>query len=178
MICEEQDSLHKAQQCMKKYVDQDKCSLQFNVCDQVLLKLAPQIQKQITSKVRHRGLIPKYDVPFKVVQKVGKVSYRLKLSERLMIHPIFHVSFLKPYFADIDDPDMNKTKKHILRYQFNLMLILKRYQITRLWAKARKALRRNSWCIRKKSQLQMLFGRRQRTYGNSMTKSRISSKQS
>ncbi|KAK6118462.1 hypothetical protein DH2020_047794 [Rehmannia glutinosa] len=38
----------------------------------------------------HRGLVPKYDSPFEVLKKVGKVAYRLKLSDRLKIHPTFH----------------------------------------------------------------------------------------
>ena len=111
MISEAQDSLRKAQRRMKKYADQHRRSLEFNVGDQVLLKLTPQIWKQISSKSRHRGLIPKYDGPFEVVQRVGEVAYRLKLPERLKIHPTFHISFLKPYFADVDDPDRNKSKR-------------------------------------------------------------------
>ncbi|XP_015084310.1 uncharacterized protein LOC107027747 [Solanum pennellii] len=66
---------------------------------------------QIVSKTRHRGLIHKYDGPFEVVKRVGEVAYRLKLPERLKIHPTFHVSFLKPYFGDEDDPDRNRSKR-------------------------------------------------------------------
>ena len=111
MLSKAQDSLRKAQRHMKKYVDQHRRSVEFNVGDKVLLKLTPQIWKQIVSKTRHRGLIPKYDGPFEVVKRVGEVAYRLKLPERLKIHPTFHVSFLKPYFADEDDPDRNRSKR-------------------------------------------------------------------
>lgn len=39
MFFEAQDSLCKAQRCMKKYVDQHRDSLEFTVGDKVLLKL-------------------------------------------------------------------------------------------------------------------------------------------
>ena len=78
MLYEARDSLRKDQRHMKKYADQHRRSVEFNVSDKVLLKLTPQIWKQIVSKNRHRRLIPKYDCPFEVVKRVGKVAYRLK----------------------------------------------------------------------------------------------------
>ena len=33
--------------------------------------------------------------PFRITRRVGKVNYKLKLSRRMRIHPIFHVSLLK-----------------------------------------------------------------------------------
>ncbi|XP_055835195.1 uncharacterized protein LOC129903678 [Solanum dulcamara] len=66
---------------------------------------------KITSKFRHHGLIPKYDGTFEVIQKVGEVSYRLKLPERLKLHPTFHVSFLKPFYEDAEDSERNQSKR-------------------------------------------------------------------
>ena len=43
MLSEAQDSLRKAQRHMKKYVEQHRRSVEFNVGDKVLLKLTPQI---------------------------------------------------------------------------------------------------------------------------------------
>jgi hypothetical protein len=47
-------------------------------------------------------LMPKYIGPFPIVHVVGRGAYALKLPEHLKIHPIFHVSLLKPYKKDSD----------------------------------------------------------------------------
>ncbi|XP_075074887.1 uncharacterized protein LOC142162434 [Nicotiana tabacum] len=54
--------------------------------------------------MHHRGMITKYDNLIEVVKKVGEVAYRLNLPERLKIHPTFHVSFLKRFHKDAEDP--------------------------------------------------------------------------
>ena len=45
MLSETQDILRKAQRRMKKYVDQHRRSVEFNVGDKVLPKLTPKILK-------------------------------------------------------------------------------------------------------------------------------------
>ena len=102
MFDEARESLEKAARRMKKYADQHRRALEFQIGDKVLLKLTPQILKKVSSKTRHRGLIPKFEGPFEVIKKVGEVAYMLKLPERLKLHPTFHVSFLKPYIEDAE----------------------------------------------------------------------------
>ena len=47
-------------------------------------------------------LAPGYIGPFKIRSRVGGVAYRLVLSPELSrIHPVFHVSMLKKYIADL-----------------------------------------------------------------------------
>ena len=98
---------------MKKYADQRRQDLEFQVGDQVMLILTPQIWKKVSSKTVYRGLIPKYDGPFKMIKKVGHVTYRLKLPDKLKIHPTFHVSFLKPFNQD----EMDEGRKQNLTSQ-------------------------------------------------------------
>ena len=52
----------------------------------------------------HKGLVRKYEGPFPILGRVGKVSYKVELPPRLKIHPVFHVSNLKPYHEDKEDP--------------------------------------------------------------------------
>ncbi|KAL0423698.1 UNVERIFIED_CONTAM: Retrovirus-related Pol polyprotein from transposon.6 [Sesamum radiatum] len=120
LLDEAKDSLAKAQRRMKKYADIGRRQVEFSVGDQVLLKLTPQIWKKISSKSVHRGLIPKYDGPFEVMSKVGSLAYRLKLPDRLKIHPTFHVSFLKKFHQDLLDAARRQTQRAppVIRKEF------------------------------------------------------------
>ncbi|GJU12067.1 putative nucleotidyltransferase, ribonuclease H [Tanacetum coccineum] len=53
----------------------------------------------------------KYEGLFLVIGRVGKVSYRVQLPPKLKIHPVFHVSFLKPYHGDEEDPKRGVSKR-------------------------------------------------------------------
>ena len=41
---------------------------------------------------------------FPILGRVGKVSYKVELPPKLKIHPVFHVSNLKPYHEDKKNP--------------------------------------------------------------------------
>lgn len=89
---------------MEKYADKGGRALKFQVRDFMMLKLTPQIWKTINSKSVHHRLVPKYDGPFEVIKKVGNISYRLKLLDKLKVHSFFHVSFLKLFHKDATKP--------------------------------------------------------------------------
>ena len=67
MFDEARESLENVARRMKKYADQHQRTLEFQIGDKVLLKLTPQILKKFSSKTRQRGLIPKFEGPFKVI---------------------------------------------------------------------------------------------------------------
>ncbi|GJR49653.1 UvrD-like helicase, ATP-binding domain, P-loop containing nucleoside triphosphate hydrolase [Tanacetum coccineum] len=101
--------LDKAAKKMKKWADEKRRHVEFEVRDQVMVKLLPQQFKSLR-KV-HKGLIRRYEGPFLVIGRVGKVSYRVQLPPKLKIHPVFHVSFLKPYHGDEEDPERGVSKR-------------------------------------------------------------------
>ena len=118
LLDEARDSLKKASRRMKKYADKGKRPLEFEEGEKVFLKLTPQIWKKILNKQFQRGLIPKYDGPFEIVKRIGNVAYKLKLPERLKLHPTFHVSFLKPYHNDLSlDREQAKRKPPMIRVE-------------------------------------------------------------
>ncbi|KAL5831624.1 hypothetical protein ACOSQ4_016978 [Xanthoceras sorbifolium] len=101
--------LDKAARKMKKWADNKRRRVEFQVGDLVLVKLLPQ-QFKAFRKV-HKGLVRKYEGPFPILKKVGKVSYKVELPPRLKIHPVIHVSHLKPYHADTEDPSRGESSR-------------------------------------------------------------------
>ena len=101
--------LDKAAKKMKKWTDKKRCHTEYKVEDMVLAKLLPQQFKSV--RPMHKGLVRRYEGPFPILGKVGKVSYKVELPPRLKFHPVFHVSYLKPYHEDNDDPSRVVSKK-------------------------------------------------------------------
>ncbi|CAL8989295.1 unnamed protein product, partial [Prunus brigantina] len=52
-----------------------------------------------------------YEGPFPIIRSVGRVAYRVELPPRLKIHPVFHVSNLKPYHADPEEPSRGESQR-------------------------------------------------------------------
>ncbi|GJW64545.1 hypothetical protein Tco_0116429 [Tanacetum coccineum] len=83
----------------KSYADKRRKPLEFSVGDYVLLKVSPW--KGVVLFGKKGKLAPRFVGPFKIVEKVGPVAYRLDFLEELNgVHDTFHVSNLKKRLAD------------------------------------------------------------------------------
>ena len=98
-IIQIRDNLRVARSRQKSYADKRRKPLDFQVDDLVLLKVSPW--KGVVRFGKKGKLAPRYVGPFKVLEKIGKVAYRLDLPQELSsVHPTFHVSNLKKCLAD------------------------------------------------------------------------------
>nr|GFB00918.1 putative reverse transcriptase domain-containing protein [Tanacetum cinerariifolium] len=83
----------------KSYVDLKRKPMEFQVGDKVMLKVSPW--KEVVCFGKRGKLNLMYVGPFKVLERVGDVAYKLDLFEELSkVHNTFHVSNLKKCHAD------------------------------------------------------------------------------
>ena len=81
---------------MKHYADLKRVDKEFKCGDLVYLKIQPYKQLTLANHAFHK-LAARYYGPFKVLERIGKVSYKLELPTRTKIHDVFHVSLLKKH---------------------------------------------------------------------------------
>jgi len=93
------DQLSRAQLRMKQKADRHRSDVEYQIGDQVLLKLQPYAQSSLVNRPFPK-LAMKYYGPFSVLERVGNAAYKLELPEESRIHPTFHVSQLKPFHPD------------------------------------------------------------------------------
>ncbi|KAG6656727.1 hypothetical protein CIPAW_04G042200 [Carya illinoinensis] len=94
---------------MKKWADQKMRHAEYRIGDLVLVKILSS-QHKFTRKL-HKGLVRRYEGPFPIIKKIGKVSYKLDLPSKFKLHPVFHVSCLKPYHGDEEEPTRGESKR-------------------------------------------------------------------
>ena len=101
------DRLKIAQDRQKNYSDNRRRDMEFQVGDQVFLRISPW--KGVLRFGKKGKLSPRYMGPYEIVERIGEVAYRLRLPPKLArIHDVFHVFMLRKYMAD---------PSHVLRDQ-------------------------------------------------------------
>ncbi|KAK2981476.1 hypothetical protein RJ640_021917 [Escallonia rubra] len=103
--------LEKAARRMKKHADKNTISQEFNVGDKLMVKLLPQDRKFLRG--RDSRLLQKYEGPLTIVKKIGKMAYKVDPPNwwSRQLHPVFHVSMLKPFYEDIADPSRGQIRR-------------------------------------------------------------------
>ena len=93
------DRLKITQDRQKNYADNRRRDMEFQVGDQVFLRISPW---KGVLRFRKKGkLSPHYMGPYEIVERIGEVAYRLRLPAKLArIHDVFHVSMLRKYMAN------------------------------------------------------------------------------
>lgn len=88
--------LLRMQQRMKHQADKNRSERVFAVGDEVFLKLQPYVQTYVHCRANHK-LSFKFFGPFRILERVSEVSYRLDVLATSRVHPVFHMSQLKPF---------------------------------------------------------------------------------
>ncbi|GJY61859.1 putative reverse transcriptase domain-containing protein [Tanacetum coccineum] len=88
-----------ARDWQRSYANVRRKPLEFQVGDRVMLKVSPR--KGVIRFGKQGKLNPRYIGPFKILERIGPVAYKLELPEELSnVHSTFHISNLKKCLSD------------------------------------------------------------------------------
>nr|BAL46523.1 hypothetical protein [Gentiana scabra x Gentiana triflora] len=94
-------NLKAAQDRQKSWADIRRRPLEFAVGDRVYLRASPM--KGVKRFGQKGKLSPRYVGPFDIIERIGKLAYRLRLPESMSrVHNVFHVSMLKKCLSSTD----------------------------------------------------------------------------
>ena len=101
------DRLRAGQSRQKSYFDIKRKALELEIGDKVFLRVAPI--KGVMRFGKNGKLSPRFVEPFEVLERVGKVAYRIALPPALSgVHNVFHESMLRKCILD---------PSHVLSYE-------------------------------------------------------------
>ena len=81
-----------AQSRYKSYADKHRKDTEFNIGDHMMLKVSP-VRGVVRFGQKRGKLSPRYIRPFEILERIGKVSYRLALPPKMSgVHNVFHIS--------------------------------------------------------------------------------------
>ena len=99
-----QENLQRSQQTQKRWYDRNAREREFKVGDHVLVLLPTSSNK----------LLAKWQGPYPILEKLGKVTYRVDMFDHVKRKRVFHVNMLRKWqmpestalFVDVMDPDV------------------------------------------------------------------------
>jgi hypothetical protein len=98
MMKQLKENLLHAQNRMKVYDNQHRTDRHYDAGEMVHLRIQPYRQNAfgIRGSLKLRS---KYYGPYKIMERIGEVAYKLQLPETTTIHPVFHISQLKKHLG-------------------------------------------------------------------------------
>lgn len=147
-------NLEMAQNRMKLQTDKKMTERHFEVGDMVYLRLVPYQLQSLAPHSYHK-LQPRFFGPYKVLEKVGTIAYKLQLPPETKVHSVFQVSCLKKQLGNnvIPSPTLP------LSTEDGLQLVEPAAILNRMMYKKGMVAGYNSWCNGKDKMLSMLLGR-------------------
>ena len=102
------DRLKVVQSRQKSYADLKRKAIEYEVGDRVYLRVSPlRGVKRFGVKGK---LAPRFVGPYRILQHMGEVAYKLELPEGLSgVHDVFHVSQLKKCHAEMTEVPLRDT---------------------------------------------------------------------
>nr|GFD26537.1 putative reverse transcriptase domain-containing protein [Tanacetum cinerariifolium] len=98
-IIQIKQKMKAARDRQKSYADKKRKPMDFQVGDKVMLKVSPW--KRVVRFGKRGKLNPRYVGPFRVLEKVGTVAYKLEIPQELSrVYNTFHLSNLKKCYSD------------------------------------------------------------------------------
>ena len=131
------ENLVIAQSRMKQKVDQHHNENEFEVGDLVFLRLQPYKHMYLKQQKKDTKLAPKYYGPYKILQSIGSMGYKLELPPSSRVHLVFYVSCLEKFIdnkilVQTISPKINEEGKIILDLETILETRIKQLRIKQL----------------------------------------------
>ncbi|XP_058758243.1 uncharacterized protein LOC131631466 [Vicia villosa] len=93
------EKMKASQSRQKSYHDKRRKDLEFEAGDHVFLRVTPVTG--VGRALKSKKLTPRFIGPYQILERVGKVAYRVALPPNLSnLHDVFHVSQLRKYISD------------------------------------------------------------------------------
>jgi hypothetical protein len=132
-VCRIQENLKATKLRQESYANKRHRHLQFEVGDHVYLKILPMKDvKRFGVKGKQS---PRYIGPFPILEKCGKVAYKLELPPSLAgVHDIFHVSQLKKCLKALVDvvlPEVAQLETDLTYLKHPIKILDQRSHVTR-----------------------------------------------
>ncbi|XP_076913637.1 uncharacterized protein LOC143572330 [Bidens hawaiensis] len=99
-------SIDEAKARMVKQANKHRLEKEFNVNDMVYLKLQRYRQQSVQYR-QNQKLFRRFFGPYKIIERIGNVAYKLLLPLGSRVHPVFHVSLLKQSCGNVNEQNGN-----------------------------------------------------------------------